>query len=245
MLCSATIREDQSLIQTPIGSKVILLVSSEFLFRPKSEMQPMPRQNCFTNAEHRGGRWCTDCVGAVQGYQSAIEMELKSSSRPTKVWCRSGPALMLKASARVCRRRLSRIPTCWRSAAGRAASLTMPGSSALVSNRLWRLLPQRPTGCASTSSPTADRPRRHRRHHRRQRESGVDALLSRRDLPERSRPGGEWRWRRRSPSAKQLVGRAGIGICRGGSSSGLSRNGKLRSMEPGHRWRWRTLCGSA
>src|SRR5688572_13440301 len=85
VLCSATIREDQSLIQTPIGSKVILLVSSEFLFLSKSEMQPVPRQNCFTNAEHRGGRWCTGCVGAVHGYQSTIEMELKSSSRPTNV----------------------------------------------------------------------------------------------------------------------------------------------------------------
>ena len=51
--------------------------------------------------------------------------------------------------------RLSRIPTCWRSAAGRVASMTMPGSSASVSNRLWRLLPRRPIGCASTSGPAA------------------------------------------------------------------------------------------
>ena len=41
------------------------------------------------------------------------------------------------------------------SAASRAASMTMPGSSASVSNRPWRLLPRRPIGCASTSSPTA------------------------------------------------------------------------------------------
>jgi hypothetical protein len=42
--------------------------------------------------------------------------------------------LMPTASARDCRRRLSRIPTCWRSAAGTVASMTMPGSSASVSN---------------------------------------------------------------------------------------------------------------
>jgi hypothetical protein len=117
---------------------------------------------------------------------------------------------MLKASARVCRRRLSRIPTCW--LRSQAARLQCP---CRVRRRRCR------TGCGGCSrgglsdahrlqARRLDRPRRRRHHHRRQRQSGVDALLSRRGMPERHGPGGEWRWRRRLPSAKQLSGRSGI-----------------------------------
>ncbi len=113
---------------------------------------------------------------------------------------------MLKASARVCRRRLSRIPTCW--LRSQAARLQCP---CRVRRRRCR------TGCGGCPcgdlsgahrlhARRLDRGRRH--HHRRQRQSGDDVLLSRRRMPEWGRPGGEWRWR--VPSAKQLSGLSGI-----------------------------------